>query len=144
MVILKPFCIFCLTVLLVSLKAVRHGATIRPYLKTGFTLFSDMPGHQAPHGGPVPSHIHVTAFKPDIFIFNENNQEVIFEFTCPPAVGRQHRTQPRFYVGKICPLSLPISCRDSLSLFRCAVASLYEVVSVCPSVRPYVPCYFRR
>ena len=29
-------------------------------------------------------------------------------------------------------------------LFRCAVASLYEVVSVRPSVRPNVPCYFWR
>ena len=41
---------------------------------------------------------------------------------------------------------------NGLSLFRCAIASLYEVVSVHPSVRPsvrpsvgpYVPCYFRR
>ena len=29
-------------------------------------------------------------------------------------------------------------------LFKCAVASLYEVVSVRRSVGPYVPCYFRR
>ena len=31
----------------------------------------------------------------------------------------------------------------SLNVFRCDYASLYEVVSVGPSVRPYVPCYFR-
>ena len=30
-----------------------------------------------------------------------------------------------------------------LAFFRCAVASLYEVVSVRPSVRPSVPCYFQ-
>ena len=50
---------------------------IRPHLKTGFILFSDMPGHQASYGGTVPPHIHVTAFKPDIIIFNEDSQEVI-------------------------------------------------------------------
>ena len=46
-----------------------------------------------------------------------------------------------FVEGNVFRFGLPF-------IFRCAVASLYEVVSVRPSVRPsvgpYVPCYFRR
>jgi len=30
-------------------------------LKEGMTLYSDMPGYQAPHGGTIPPHILVTA-----------------------------------------------------------------------------------
>ena len=49
----------------------------------------------------------------------------------------QIRDQDRWGLTKHCDL-----------IFRCAVASLYEVVSVRPSVRrsvgPHVPCYFRR
>ena len=57
---------------------------VRPHLKEGMVLYSDMPGLQAPHGGTVPPHILVTAFKPDIFIFSQVSEEVIvFELTCP-------------------------------------------------------------
>ena len=57
---------------------------IRPHLKEGMVLFSDMPGYQAPHGGTIPPHILATAMKPDIFIYNELSQEaIVFELTCP-------------------------------------------------------------
>ena len=50
----------------------------------GFSLYSDLAGFQAPHGGTIPPHILVTALKPDIFIYSELSQEVIlFELTCP-------------------------------------------------------------
>ena len=41
---------------------------IQPHLREGLSLFSDLPGHQAPHGGTIPPHIYVTALKPDIFV----------------------------------------------------------------------------
>ena len=46
---------------------------IRPHLKSGMVLFSDMPGFQAPHGGTVPPHVLVTAHRPDIFIYSESS-----------------------------------------------------------------------
>ena len=57
---------------------------VKPHLKDGLILYSDMPGYQAPHGGTIPPHVLVTALKPDVFIFNERNQEVFdFELICP-------------------------------------------------------------
>ena len=99
---------------------------IRPYLKTGFTLFSDMPGHQAPHGGTVPPHIHVTAFKPDIFIFNGNSQEVIvFELTCPwdANIARSHA----FKSEKYAPLIADLSSRFIVSFFSIEVSARGQI-----------------
>ena len=50
---------------------------IRPHLKAGLVLYSDMPGYQAPHGGTIPPHVLVTAVKPDICIVSESSEEVI-------------------------------------------------------------------
>ena len=57
---------------------------ISPRLKTGFTLYSDMPGLQAPHGGKIPPHVLTTSLRPDIFLFNDLSREcIVFELTCP-------------------------------------------------------------
>ena len=57
---------------------------IRPHLRDGMVLYSDMPGYQAPHGGTIPPHVLVTSLKPDNVVINELSQEVIiFELTCP-------------------------------------------------------------
>ena len=57
---------------------------VQPRLKAGFSLCSDLPGYQAPHGGTIPPHIHVTALRPDLFIYNESARVlVVFELTCP-------------------------------------------------------------
>ena len=57
---------------------------IRPKLKAGFVLFSDLAGFQAPHGGTIPPHVLVTALRPDLVILNELSREIIiFELTCP-------------------------------------------------------------
>ena len=81
---------------------------IRPHLKDGMVLFSDMPGFQAPHGGTVPPHILVTSLKPDIFIFSERSQEVfVFELTCPwdRNISRSHTYKSEKYAPLMADLS---------------------------------------
>ena len=58
---------------------------------------------------------------------------------------RQH-PQKHWTIQKVKVTQLKHGQKDffTILLFRCAVASLYEVVSVRRSVRPSVPCYFRR
>ena len=72
------------------------------------TLFSDMPGYQAPHGGTIPPHILVTAIKPDIVIVSSVSQEVIvFELTCPwdANLVRSHNFKAEKYAPLIADLS---------------------------------------
>ena len=58
--------------------------TIRPCLNPSFTLFSDMPGYEAPHGGTIPPDILVTNLRPDIFIVRRFlRKAMVFELTCP-------------------------------------------------------------
>ena len=81
---------------------------IRPHLKNGLVLYSDMPGFQAPHGGTVPPRILVTAFKPDIFIFSQVSEEVIvIELTCPwdANIDRSHAFKSEKYAPLIADLS---------------------------------------
>ena len=99
---------------------------LRPYLKAGFTLFSDMPGHQAPHGGTVPPHILVTASKPDIFIFNEQSSEVVvFELTCPwdSNIARSHSYKSEKYA----PLIADLSSRYIVSFFSVEVSARGQI-----------------
>ena len=51
---------------------------IRPVLKEGYALFSDLPGFQAPHGGVIPPDILVTNLKPDLFIVNIATSVIVF------------------------------------------------------------------
>ena len=81
---------------------------IRPHLKNGMSLFSDMPGYQAPHGGTIPPHVLATALKPDIFILNELSQEaIVFELTCPwdTNIERSHTFKTEKYAPLIADLS---------------------------------------
>ena len=81
---------------------------IRPRLLDGFTLYSDMPGYMAPHGGTIPPHILVTSLRPDVFIFNESTRTaIIFELTCPwdRNIERSHT----FKEEKYAPLSADLS-----------------------------------
>ena len=58
--------------------------SVLPFLREDMSLYSDMPGYQAPHGGTIPPHVLVTALKPDIFVFSRQSQEVVvLELTCP-------------------------------------------------------------
>ena len=80
----------------------------RPFLKAGLTLYADMPGYQAPHGGTIPPHILVTAMKPDIFIFSEQSEvAIVFELTCPwdTNVARSHAYKSEKYAPLIADLS---------------------------------------
>ena len=53
-------------------------------LRNGFSLFSDLSGFQAPHGGVIPPHLIVTPLRPDVFVVNEDTRViVILELTCP-------------------------------------------------------------
>ena len=87
-----------------------------PPLKSGFVLFSDMPGYQAPHGGTIPPHILTTSLRPDIFLVNETSREaVIFELTCPwdSNVDRSHS----FKEEKYSPLVADLARSFSVSQF---------------------------
>ena len=81
---------------------------IRPHLKHGLTLYSDMPGYQAPHGGTIPPHILVTALKPDIVIVSETSEEIIvFELTCPwdSNIVRSHNFKSEKYAPLVADLA---------------------------------------
>ena len=52
--------------------------------KSNFTVFSDLPGHQASNGGSLPPSMIVTNLKPDIVVVDETNKKVvIYELTVP-------------------------------------------------------------
>ena len=79
------------------------------------TLYSDLVGFQAPHGGTIPPHILVTALKPDLFVFNEVLREVIiFELTCPWDTNIDH--SHTYKSEKYSPLVADLS-RDYTVLF---------------------------
>ena len=81
---------------------------LRPHLKNGFTLYSDMQGYQAPHGGTIPPNILVTALKPDIVIVSEVSEEIIiFELTCPwdSNIARSHNYKSEKYAPLVADLS---------------------------------------
>ena len=77
-------------------------------LNDGFSLFSDLEGFHAPHGGVIPPHILVTRFKPDLFLVNESTGIVVlFELTCPwdSNIVRSHEYKQDKYAPLIADLS---------------------------------------
>ena len=106
----------------------RHNAVllsvidiIRPRLKAGFELYSDLSGLQAPHGGTIPPNIHVTALRPDLVVINEPAREVIiFELTCPwdGNIDRSHS----FKEDKYAPLVADLSRNFKTDLFSVEVS----------------------
>ena len=66
----------------------RHNNVVN-YIATNintekYTVYSDIPGMEAPGGGILPPNICITNLKPDIVIVDEEAKEVhIYELTCP-------------------------------------------------------------
>ena len=95
---------------------------IRPLLHDGFSLYSDLPGFQAPHGGTIPPHVLTTALKPDLFLLNESlSTIIIFELTCPwdSNITRSHDFKEQKYSALVADLS-----RDyTVSLFSVEISA---------------------
>lgn len=88
------------------LSAIIH--VLRSSLSPDFVFFSDMAGHQAPHGGTIPPHVLVTNLRPDIFVLNETSREVVvFELTCPwdSNIARSHSYKEEKYAPLVADLS---------------------------------------
>lgn len=66
-----------------------------------FTVFSDIPGFEAPGGGTIPPHICITNLKPDIVILDETQKNIhIFELTCPSGpenIEKRHKEKSDKY-----------------------------------------------
>ena len=59
-------------------------SAVRGNLRSGFEIFSDLPGFQAPHGGVIPPQILVTNLRPDLFVVDEGSRMIVMvELTCP-------------------------------------------------------------
>ena len=81
---------------------------IRPVLIEGFSLYSDLPGLQAPHGGVIPPDILVTLLKPDLFLVNVVSKvAIVFELTCPwdGNIQRSHEYKEQRYAALVGDLS---------------------------------------
>ena len=101
-------------------------AVVRPRLLEGFTLYSDMPGYQAPHGGTIPPHILVTSLRPDLFIVNEiTRTAIIFELTCPwdRNIDRSHSYKEEKYA----PLSADLSVAYKVFTFSVEISARGQV-----------------
>ena len=82
--------------------------TVRSNLIDGFSLFSDLAGFHAPHGGVIPPHVLVTNLKPDLFIINESTGvALLFELTCPwdSNITRSHEYKQERYSALVTDLS---------------------------------------
>ena len=113
---------------------------IRPHLKDGMTLFSDMPGFQAPHGGTVPPHVLVTSLKPDIFIVNKLSEEVfVFELTCPwdRNIARSHSYKSEKYA----PLVADLANSRIVSFFSIEVSARGQVTK---ENRSRIKCFLHK
>ena len=81
---------------------------IRPALIDGFSLFADLGGMNAPHGGVIPPHILITSLKPDLFLCNEAAKVVVMlELTCPwdSNITRSHDFKREKYASLVGDLS---------------------------------------
>ena len=81
---------------------------ISPILRENFTLYSDLPGYTAEHGGVIPPRILITSLRPDLFLVNETSKVIIvFELTCPwdSNIARSHSFKEDKYAPLIADLS---------------------------------------
>ena len=104
------------------------------------TLFSDMPGFQAPHGGTIPPHVLVTSLKPDIFIVNELSEEVfVFELTCPwdRNISRSHSYKSEKYA----PLVADLAQTRIVSFFPIEVSARGQVTK---DNRSRIKCFLHK
>ena len=129
---------------------------IRPVLREGFALFSDLEGFLAPHGGVIPPHILVTNLRPDLFLLNESARiAVVLELTCPwdGNILRSHEFKREKYAPLVNDLSrefnvfyfpIEVSVRGQISkgnrarfkafIFRCCTdprKTLPTILRVC-------------
>ena len=81
---------------------------IRPSIIDGFSIFADLEGYCAPHGGVIPPHVHVTSLRPDLFLVSESAKvAVIFELICPwdRNIERSHFFKEEKYSPLVADLS---------------------------------------
>ena len=81
---------------------------LRSSLIPDSVFYSDVLGHQAPHGGTIPPHILVTSLRPDIVVIKEDVREIIiFELTCPwdSNIERSHTYKEEKYAPLVADLS---------------------------------------
>ena len=81
---------------------------VRPKLLGGFSLFADLEGFCAPHGGVIPPHMHVTNLRPDLFVVSESAKvAVLLELTCPwdGNIVRSHEFKREKYASLVNDLS---------------------------------------
>ena len=74
----------------------RHNNIVNYVVKnldtTKYTIHSDIEGHETSGGGSVPPEVCVTPLKPDIIIWDkQNNKFHMFELTCPLDVNIDKR-----------------------------------------------------
>ena len=65
-----------------------------------FSVFSDIPGHEAVGGGTIPPELCVTPLKPDIVIWDKKSNKLhLFELTCPTKynIGKRHDEKTEKY-----------------------------------------------
>ena len=96
-------------------------------LRNGFSLYSDLHGFQAPHGGVIPPHVLSTSLRPDIFVIDENSRVIaLLELTCPweRNFEKDHKYKERKYARLVADLerdyrvyqfSIEISARGFVS-----------------------------
>ena len=114
---------------------------VRTDLKEGFTVFSDLEGFLAPHGGVVPPHILVTRFKPDLFLVNETTKEIVLmELTCPwdTNIERSHNYKEEKYAPLVADLSRKfftfLSRFPCVARFRRAIGLVSNLLSTVAAV----------
>ena len=81
---------------------------LRSSLIPDSVFYSDVLGHQAPHGGTIPPYILVTSLRPDIVVIKEDVREIIiFELTCPwdSNIERSHTYKEEKYAPLVADLS---------------------------------------
>ena len=94
----------------------------RTHLRNGFSLYSDLNGFQAPHGGVIPPHIVTTALRPDVFVINESARIIaILELTCPweRNIQRDHEYKEQKYA----PLVADLACDFRVYQFSLEVSA---------------------
>ena len=62
-----------------------------------YTVYSDLPGWEAPGGGTIPHDLCVTNLKPDIVIIDKHKKIVhIYELTVPLTMNIEERNKEKF------------------------------------------------
>jgi hypothetical protein len=82
---------------------------VKPKLREGFTLFSDLNGQDAGNGGTFPPDIIVTSQRPDLVLIDrEKRLIIVFELTCPwdANINKDHTYKQNKYASLISDLKV--------------------------------------